>query len=337
MTRPLLSRVRALLVQTVVTVVATTALLEGLVVWSFRAPQLSPLPRTVVRQMHVLFDRNTIQVMPECAIYDPALTYTLKPGRCTFSNREFTTEVAVNRLGVRDDDRSLEAPSIVVLGDSVAMGWGVEESAAFPSVVERLSRRRTLNAGVSSYGTVRELKMLDRLDRRDLIDLIVQHSSNDLPENEQFLDGRFSTLSAEAYARTVRDHAEMRQYHPGKHSLNLLAMLRNLARERNAPPPRPSREREARAFLGVLAASPVDLSPYRLTVLTLEPGFREALQPLALASPVTALRALQVVDLTELANQPGTYFVLDDHPTARGHEAIGVALAAAIASPVGAP
>lgn len=330
MANPMLRRLSALLLQGGVILLITLGLLEGLVGFSFRFPALSPLPRGVLRQMHVLFDRNTIQVMPACATFHATLTYTLRPGSCTFANREFSNTFTINSLGVRDDEASLAQPRIVVLGDSIAMGWGVDQDAAFPSVIERLTGRLTLNAGVSSYGTVRELRMLERIDRQAVTDVILQYSSNDLVENEQLASGRFKTLSREEYERTVQAQSDMLRYHPGKHTLNLLVMMRNLARARQAADTAPSRDREARVFLGVLAQSPVDLTPYSVIVLSLEPGFVDAVRPLAAASPMAVIRQLRFLEMTSIESIPGAYYVLDDHPTGIGHAAIGRALAAAI-------
>jgi lysophospholipase L1-like esterase len=326
----LLRGVGSILLQTALILGITLALLEGLVALSFRFPAWSPIPATVLRQMHVLFDRHTIQVMPECAIYDPTLTYTLRPGRCIFANREFSNEFAINSLGVRDDEASLTAPRIVVLGDSIAMGWGVDQDAAFPSVIERLTGQRTLNAGVSSYGTVRELRMLERIDRSALTDVVIQYSGNDLTENEQLVKGQFKNLTQGEYEERVRSQADLLRYHPGKHTLNLLVMLRNLARERGAAAPPPSRETEARVFLDVIARSPVDLSPYAITVVALEADFIAAVRPLAESSTAPVARRIRFVDASTIASIPGAFYVLDDHPTAIGHEAIGQALVAAL-------
>ena len=52
-----------------------------------------------------------------------------------------------------------------MLGDSYAMGWGVEQGESFPEILEAATGLRVLNAGVPSYGTPRELLMLERLDR----------------------------------------------------------------------------------------------------------------------------------------------------------------------------
>src|SRR2546428_7400351 len=46
-------------------------------------------------------DRNIIQALPQCAVYDAQLLYTLRPGGCRFSNREFATWLSVNAMGFR--------------------------------------------------------------------------------------------------------------------------------------------------------------------------------------------------------------------------------------------
>src|SRR4029453_16623439 len=51
------------------------------------------------RSYYINFDRDDIQYNPACARYDPDLFYTLKPGSCTFANREFSVEYRINSLG----------------------------------------------------------------------------------------------------------------------------------------------------------------------------------------------------------------------------------------------
>lgn len=118
------------------------------------------------------WERSIVQYEPACARYDAELTYTLRPGTCWFANREFDVELRINSLGVRDDEAALTAPEIVVLGDSFTMGWGVAQEQAFPHRLARLTGRRVLNAGVSSYGTARELEMYRRVDRKATTHLI---------------------------------------------------------------------------------------------------------------------------------------------------------------------
>ena len=81
-----------------------------------------------------------IQFMPCCARHDASLTYTLKPGLFSFSNIEFETQYHVNHMGLRDDEESLNNPQIIVLGDSQAMGWGVEQKREFCRVSRKGER-----------------------------------------------------------------------------------------------------------------------------------------------------------------------------------------------------
>ena len=317
-----LRRLLSIAIQTVAISVITLALLEGLVVFSLRNPAIAVIPLPILRPMHVLFDRNTIQAMPECAVYNEGLTYTLRPGQCTFSNPEFSNAFSINTLGLRDDQASLDQPKVVMIGDSITMGWGVNQDESFPSVFERKTGRLTLNAGVASYGTVRELRMLSRVNRTAMTDIVIQYSDNDLAENEELIAGRFKILSREGYERTVSGQAEMQRYHPGKHTLNLMVMLRNSIRARRNPAPVPSPSHEAEVFLRVIEQSPLDLSPYRVTILSLERSFIDAVRPLAKAAASPWIRQLQFVDASGILATVEAFYLLDDHPTRIGHEVI---------------
>ena len=185
------------------------AILETTFVVMLHSPRLvaaSPGPfRLLIQQIYRHFNRALIQFEPGCARYDPGVTYTLKRGGCTFGNIEFTNEYRVNRQGLRDTDADLDSPEIVVLGDSHAMGWGVEQEQTLVSVVERQSRRKTLDAAVSSYATVREMRMLDRLDTSRLKYLVIQYADNDLPENRTFQrKGTLPIMSEEQYPEDRR-------------------------------------------------------------------------------------------------------------------------------------
>jgi len=134
--------------------------------------------RTFLR-FEYYYRRHIIQLDERTARHDPELLYTLRPGQFIFSNVEYSTPYVVNSLGVRDDERSLAQPEIVVVGDSYAMGWGVQQSESFPEVLERRTGRRVLNAAVASYGTVREMRLLGRIDLSRTTTLIVQYCAND--------------------------------------------------------------------------------------------------------------------------------------------------------------
>jgi lysophospholipase L1-like esterase len=315
-----------LLLQAVLVVVLSTILMETLVAWSFRYPRWSPIPISLLQYLHIRFDRNVIQVMPECAIYDARVTYTLKPGTCIFASREFRNEYRINSLGLRDDEQSLQMPHTVMLGDSLTMGWGVDQDETFAQQYEARTGRRTLNAGVSSFGTVRELRFLERIDRSALRNVVLQYNENDAVENLQFVEHPDSpTLTLEQYRQTVADQAQLLRYVPGKYTFNIAVQLQSmlrrtagLGREQSAI----DIERQADVFAAVVERSAVDLSTFRTVVLSVNPRFLEALRKVAADSRVPAVRQLEFVDASSTEQLPGGHYTLDDHPTAVGQEAI---------------
>ena len=341
-------RLAAQVLRVALVALVSVALLEVTLVAVRRNPPLAgigPL-RSLARQLYFL-DRNYLQMDPAAVRWDPLLGYTLRPGEFRFANTEFDTAYSVNSLGVRDDEASLVRPEVVVLGDSFAMGWGVEQQEAFPQVLEGLLGRKVLNAGISSYGTVRELRMLSRVDTAATRWVVIQFCNNDYFENRRFADEgpdvrphpRPETEAmVEAYRR-------QRRYWPGRYAVSLFA--RPLARLTGAPPSEPenpdpadpgSQRLQARLLLTVLAGSPVDLSRFGIVLFelnafngyrgTFTPHLREALRDPALPEH---LRRMVVLDLAaELG--PEHWFVIDDHVRPSGHRLIAERLAAVIAA-----
>ena len=124
----------------------------------------------------------------------------------------------MNSLGVRDDEASLASPRIIVAGDSYAMGWGVDQEKTFAQLLEKETGTRVLNAGISSYGTAREMALLKRVDLSRLAFLIIQYSDNDYIENKGFVHfGRKLPILSEAeYQQIVSDHMWRTDYYFGK-------------------------------------------------------------------------------------------------------------------------
>ena len=129
--------------------------------------------------------RNIIHNREGSVAWDPELAYRLRPGEFYFSNIEFSNRYYVNSSGFRDDERSLRHPEIIVIGDSLAMGWGVDQEESFPSVLEQESGLRVLNTAISSYSTEREFRALEIVDRSHLKYLVISYCSNDAYENHQ--------------------------------------------------------------------------------------------------------------------------------------------------------
>ena len=210
------------------------------------------------------YDRNIVQMMPECARYDPELTYTLRPGKWRFGNYDFDTEYRVNSAGMRDDEESLDAPPVVVLGDSFAMGWGVEQNETIADYLEKKMDVTVLNAGISSYGTSRELKILSRVDRSRLRCVVIQYCTNDYEENRSAAENSNVLVISdrETYERVSR--MAQRRYYFGRHVLKLAQgafvwPARRLSAALAGVDWAEEIEKHAKLFVHTLAHSPVDL------------------------------------------------------------------------------
>lgn len=100
---------------------------------------------------------------------DPQLVYELRPGASTIREGILYQN---NSQGFRDDEftalpHSKDEYRIVVIGDSVAWGWGVEMAQAWPQQLEKLlgeAKRkpiRVYNLAVNGYSTQQEVRMLE--------------------------------------------------------------------------------------------------------------------------------------------------------------------------------
>jgi hypothetical protein len=325
-----------------------SVLLEAILAVAMSAPAFAgamPRPvRRVFQQVYRHFNRSLIQFEPACAQYDPGLTYTLKPGTCTFANVEFSNGYRINRLGLRDDEAALEAPEVIVLGDSYVMGWGVEQDETLPRVLARRTGRAVLNAGVSSYGTAREMKLLDRLDTSRLATLVVQYHDTDAIENWAFREhgGVLPIATETEYRAAVERYQRQRGYVPGKYLARLFMKLTRLeAPEPNETrmPPVSSLE-EAELFLNALthgARTPLD--EVRVIVFEVNEQIRPARTFLANVAVVARrdgqpswVRRLRALDVAPLLDE-ADFYDLDDHLRPHGHEVIGNALAEIIQTP----
>ena len=276
----------------------------------------------LLRRLHQRAEWRMIQLEPECARYDRELGYTLRPGGCTIEDREFTVRYDVNRLGLRDDEASLDAPAVIVLGDSYAMGWGVERAQAFPELLETALGITVLDAGVPSYGTARELRLLQRLDRRGLQALVVQYCWNDNEENRSYLDhdGALPVMTAPGYQRAQNEYLRGLRYYPGKLLLTMLAMAWPGTSAVAGPPP--GVEDAARDFLDVLARNVPVLGAVPVVVVSTcqhTRAFTRSASARLATPPYQALAPLvSFVDPSPLLRS-GDRYPLDAHLTAGGH------------------
>lgn len=240
----------------------------------------------------------------------------------------------INRLGLRDDETSLRAPAIIVTGDSIAMGWGSRQEETFPQLIEQHTGLTVLNAAVSSYGTVREMRLLDRLDVSNLRHLVIQYNENDWLENETFYqNGNHLPIMTEArFQEGVARAQQEKQYYVGKYTVESFRKIyerltsRRPAVQRGSPPPT-TREHAHRFLNAILHGTRVDLTHVRIIVFAIDSSGRNdasfigALQQeLASADYPAFLRNLAAVNLASRLTPDGQ-FVLDTHLNADGHRA----------------
>lgn len=344
-TRRLLGTIAFLLFNLLFALVVVEIVLAVVVATPSAAAAMPRNVRHLFQQVYRHFKRSIIQFEPSCTQYDPGLTYILKPGRCTFANVEFSTELRVNRLGLRDEESALDAPDVIVLGDSYAMGWGVQQDETLERVLARVSGFKVLNAGISSYGTAREMKLLDRLDTSRMKFLIVQYHDSDIVENLAFRDhsGTIPILGPAAYQATVDWYLARQRYWPGKYLSGLFMKISRLETpEPNAPrmPPTISSVEEATLFLNVLAhGTRQPLDDVKLIVFESSEQIRPPRSFLANVAVISRrddqpvyIRRLHALDVAPLLEEDD-FFSLDDHLRASGHEKIGKALAGLVSAP----
>ncbi len=332
----------------VLAVAVLIGLAEGALVLLLRHPPASGALRNVASAYYLDVERSIIQYLPECARYDAVLGYMLRSGSCRFVNREFDVRVDVNRAGLRDTDSALDAPQVIVLGDSHAMGWGVDGDAAFPQQLGGICGTKVLNAGISSFGTAREVALLGQLDTTALEWLIVQYSDNDTRENTEFIERgyRVVPMSEPAYLEIQAQVLQRPDYYPGRHFVRFVPLLgsrlSNRFRPASAAAPTAADDArvaqpgsDARVFLDVLTRAAI---PATTRVIVFEmngeghntgrfaAAVRDALATGTYAEP---WRSLTVIDPAASLGA-ADYFVLDDHMTARGHRTVAAAIATAM-------
>ena len=134
--------------------------------------------------------RNIWQNNPDCVKFDEDLIYVPKLRNCRFKNFEFDTNISFDTFGrVSNHPNKKENinQSIAVIGDSFAMGWGVNDNETFSYLLEKKINKNVYNLAVSSYGTRRELIRLEKSGLLNEIDtVIIQYCYNDFGENNNF-------------------------------------------------------------------------------------------------------------------------------------------------------
>ena len=132
--------------------------------------------------------RNLWNIDQKCSKFDKNLLYAPVVGECIFSNPEFKTKLNFDenrRLNLIDDNINKSEKVIAALGDSLTMGWGVNNDETYSFNLQKLTNKKVINLGVASYGTVREIKRLKLNKFYDQVDtVLIQYHLNDIYENK---------------------------------------------------------------------------------------------------------------------------------------------------------
>ena len=178
-----------------------------------------------------------------------------------------------------------------------------------------------LNAAQSSYGTAREMILLNRLSLDTVRTLILQYHTNDYEENIKFLQNNYKLpiRKKESYDSLKESIRSRQRYYPFKH---LYGISKGVSRKfigANAKYPTPTEE--AVAFLDVLkkALPPVEkIIVFQIAEYEkLNDEFVNAVDSL---TQLDAYRNIPVetMRITGVLNRED-YFILDDHINAKGH------------------
>lgn len=289
------------------------------------------LPFTnVARKIYMEEYRSVIQYEPACARYDPGVFYTLKPGTFIFSNPEFKTKFFVNKIGIRDKEEDLIGPNVIVLGDSVTMGWGVDQYETYAEIIQNKTGLKVLNAAVSSYGTVREMFMLDRLDTINCKYLIIHYIDNDVNENRAFLrqGNTLSIHDRDFYDDVVKNYLKGKSYYLGKYVVFCFHQaLQRAAKILNLIPGKKGSGKSLRAeespeklFLNaVLHASRVNLNSVQIIVIVQDGNLKNLKKEIENGDYPFFIKNMIIVRMKFMKEN---YPILDNHLTARGHRII---------------
>ncbi|WP_353719311.1 hypothetical protein [Dyadobacter sp. 676] len=165
--------------------------------------------------------RDVIQFNRHFTSYSADLGYVLRPGsQGVHSSLEYSNAFKINSFGVRDDEASLDNPELVFLGDSFTMGWGVDQDRTYADLTGRKLGVKTLNAGISSYGTYREMLLFSKIKRDSCKLMVLQYCDNDLEENEARNEpnNQGQLLTPETFENTVVFNRVNESYYPMRYT-----------------------------------------------------------------------------------------------------------------------
>lgn len=153
---------------------------------------------------------------------DEPYVYTAKPGVCNLDNLEYSTTIQSDSYGFRNPS-VFETPNIILLGDSHTHGFGVKDNQTFSSILKSYGHR-TVNLGIGSYATLRELETLKKFSSGESV-VVIQYCDNDYGENVVSLDFE----KKEFYKRVKETWMSVASDYQARKDLGVLGIFSGLA------------------------------------------------------------------------------------------------------------
>lgn len=301
-----------------------------------------PLPTPIVEALSYLYFFHACDAIvyhEQRGRYDDGLFYTLQPGQFEFANMEFSNHYEVNSLGLRDDEASLRNPEMVFLGDSYTMGWGVEQTEAFPELLAKRMGRKALNMGIASYGTAREFLALEKVPLDSCRLLVLQFCPNDVAENHAFISNgcHLKVSPRRLFEDETRHNRLNAHYFPFKYAHGCLAFLVKKCFDHLAPtalsdaPPKGISQQGVADFFAVLGEIrtryPGPIVVFHLGMGTTQPVVYQQFQTWLEAHPMSGVSLFNAANVLSVSD----YYLLDQHLTVSGNQKLAAGLAAFLA------
>lgn len=283
-------------------------------------------------------DMGSVQYLETGSRYDKELFYTFKQGKFTFQHIDFKNEYIINSKGARDDEQSLRNPEVVFIGDSFTTGIGVNQEETFASLVEKRLKTTTLNLGVPSYGTAREMLLLKRFNLDSCKYIVLQYCNNDDNENQAFIANNLSLnkRSEKDYKAAQIYNELVLHYYPFRYIYSLFAkkilyLLADLSSGNvsNTPEAQEQPTESIVSFFKILQKIQADYPDKKIIVFELglfstDDGFYHKLKKQV---DENTMKNVELINTAEFINCEQCYYNLDFHITPKGHEILADSLA----------
>lgn len=299
------------------------------------------------REFYIYHGRAILQFEVGAIEYDEQLLYRPRDGVFHFNNYEFSTTIK-SLNGHRVNPYLQSQADVVILGDSFAQGWGVNDQDTVASVLTRDYGIKTLTYGVSSYNTARELfsfrRALSNGTLRRPTHLVIFYCTNDYTENDYFLNHGVKTYTADDFMTQTKRSEE----YTSKRSLTVGPLMGHIKSLRDGyqkwistisreldygnlydPDPPTTYAEQVRAFKAVLEVNIDILDGLKITVVSFKGwgGKDEFGSALAAVPQLAGSNSLNVI-INPVPDRD--YFPLDGHMNEAGNRFLAGILASHI-------